>query len=250
MATLRILTTSVRALVAMTTVVYTVLAKSNTYAKIESSFPPDLSLNFLVTAEERLCNQSNPCLHQCNLQPNCRLVCIEDAKCHMYSKWVGEQWAGYNETNALRFDSCFTSWTNQRRMFPVATNQSGTFYINYASLAVSGYLTTSVDFCSITDRVQNPWWWADLGEPKTVSELVVHIRRDGHSDSQFRSVTARLGNSLDVSQNPVFDSKNGVPVIGSIMNFTPGRPRTGRYLSFHSTVSLGYLTICNIQILS
>ncbi|XP_037792866.1 uncharacterized protein LOC119588242 [Penaeus monodon] len=220
------------------------------YLPVAPSFPPDLSISFLVEMKERQCKQSHPCLHQCNLQPTCRLVCVKDSTCHMYRRWVGEQWSGYNNTDALHFGSCFTSWTNQRRIFPVATNQSGNFMDYYSSEAVSGYLTSSVRFCSITARVDNPWWWADLGESKTVSQIVVHIRRDGHSDSQFRSVIARLGDSLDAFQNPVFDSKNGVPIIGSIEKFSPARPKKGRYLSLQSIVSAGYLTLCNVQILS
>ncbi|XP_037792656.1 uncharacterized protein LOC119588030, partial [Penaeus monodon] len=122
------------------------------------------------------------------------------------------------------------------------TSQETSWTIIQAKL-VSGYLTSSARFCSITARVDNPWWWADLGESKTVSQIVVHIRRDGHSDSQFRSVIARLGDSLDAFQNPVFDSKNGVPVIGSIEKFSPTRPKKGRYLSLQSIVSAGYLTL-------
>ncbi|XP_027212511.2 uncharacterized protein [Penaeus vannamei] len=236
--------------VTICTITCIVRAGSTTFAEIAPSFPPDLASSFLVEVKERQCRQSHPCVNQCNLQPNCRLVCIKDSTCHMYSGWVGEQWSGYNKTDAIRFGSCFTSWTNQRRIFPVATNQSGNYYDYYSSEAVSGYLSRPVRYCSITARVANPWWWADLGESKTVSEIVVHIRRDGHSDSQFRSVVARLGDASEASQNAVFDSKDGVPAIDSVIQFTPTRPRVGRFLSLQSIVSLGYLTICNVQILS
>ncbi|XP_037793009.1 uncharacterized protein LOC119588401 [Penaeus monodon] len=227
-----------------------VKAKSNTYVEVASSFPPDLSTSFLVEVKERQCSQSHPCLNQCNLQPNCFLVCIKDSMCRMYSRWVGEQWSGYNNTDTLHLGSCFTSWTNQQRIFPVATNQSGIYMNHYSSEAVSGYLSTPIAFCSITAQMANPWWWADLGESKTVSQVVVHIRRDGYSNSQFRSVVARLGDSLDAFQNPVFDSKNGAPATGSVISFTPARPMVGRYLSLQSIVSNDRLTICNVQILS
>lgn len=168
----------------------------------------------------------------------------------MYSRWVGEQWAGYDKSDALHLGSCFTSSTSPRRIFPVATNQSGNWYDYYSSEATSGYLTTSLRFCSVTEQRANPWWWADLGESKTVSQVVAHVRRDGHWDSQFRSVVARLGDALDASQNSVFDSKDGAPAPSSTVSFTPTRPKKGRYLFLQSFVSFGHLTICNVQIFS
>ncbi|ROT78467.1 putative ficolin-1 isoform X1 [Penaeus vannamei] len=137
------------------------------------------------------------CAQQCNWNSCCRLACQAGPMCEMYETKVAGHWAGTDDPSAVTFDTCITKWvTNPRSSPPVMTSASSTSQGSDARKAVDGFIGRNVSLCFSSGQEPNPWWMADLGRVKRVSQVRIHTRQDGLG-SEFLSVLVRLGNSSD-----------------------------------------------------
>lgn len=106
-------------------------------------------------------------------------------------------WAGTDDPAALTFDTCFTKWvTNPRSNPPIRTSASSTGQGSDSRKAIDGFIGKNVSHCFSSGQEPNPWWMADLGGVRRVSQVRIHTRQDG-LEGQFLSVLVRLGNSSD-----------------------------------------------------
>ncbi|XP_047493382.1 uncharacterized protein LOC125041980 [Penaeus chinensis] len=137
------------------------------------------------------------CAQQCNWNSCCRLACQTGPMCEIYETKVAGHWAGTDDPVALTFDTCITKWvTNPRSVPPIKTSASSTSQGSDTRKAVDGFIGRNVSHCFSSGQEPNPWWVADLGGVKRVSQVRIHTRQDG-LESQFLSVLVRLGNSSD-----------------------------------------------------
>ncbi|XP_042863779.1 uncharacterized protein LOC122248047 [Penaeus japonicus] len=168
----------------------------------------------------------------------------------MFGNKVSRHWAGFADASAVTFDVCYTSWvTNPARLKPVATSASSESAGSEAQKATNGFLGSDISHCFSSTAETGPWWMADLGESKTISQVRVHTRQDGVS-SDFLSVEARLGDSSVHDSNPEFGVNAGTPHVAAEVVFAPSEAMSGRYLSMKSLDgAAGPLTICDVEIL-
>ncbi|XP_037785652.1 microfibril-associated glycoprotein 4-like [Penaeus monodon] len=170
--------------------------------------------------------------------------------CQLFSSKVSRHWAGVAPA-AVTFDACHTSWvTNPARLHPVSMSASSETVGSEAQKAVDGFLSSDMSHCFSSAVELGPWWLADLGETRRVSQVRVHTRQDGVS-GDFASVEARLGDSATPASNPQFGQNAGSLHAGAEVDFAPSTPMSGRFLSLQSVgTGPGALTICDVEILA
>lgn len=159
-------------------------------------------------------------------------------------------WVGSEDPDALAFDSCFASVAaNSLRILPVSTSASSTSAGSDTGNAVNGFIGSNILQCFTSDPEADPWWMADLGASKRVLQVRVTTRLDGIDVNPW-SVEVRLGDSPDLSNNPIFDQNLELPrpVVAEVL-FTSPRPMNGRFLSIQSVNSNNSLSLCDVEIL-
>ncbi|XP_069990766.1 uncharacterized protein [Penaeus vannamei] len=170
---------------------------SRLYQQVAPSFHPELMDAFVTSVNLSNVMYSFACAQQCNWNSCCRLACQAGPMCEMYETKVAGHWAGTDDPSAVTFDTCITKWvTNPRSSPPVMTSASSTSQGSDARKAVDGFIGRNVSLCFSSGQEPNPWWMADLGRVKRVSQVRIHTRQDGLG-SEFLSVLVRLGNSSD-----------------------------------------------------
>ncbi|XP_068250460.1 uncharacterized protein [Palaemon carinicauda] len=222
---------------------------TGSYHRVTSSFPSDMSFCHLQTLPLQLAYlKVFICATYCAKTLNCRLFCIKGDECHLFKTWVSAEYSGTDQ-DFNGFTSCYTSWYFSRNLAPRAViTMEKPLSQNYSEyLGTNGYFCCEYSSCSITQRMANPWWKADLQATYTVSALIVKPRDDG---LDFESVEIRLGNSPTIGENSVFSTYYGIPPpAGSEFIFKPQSLLEGRYLSFQSNTSYGAFSLCEVQII-
>lgn len=153
-------------------------------------------------------------------------------------------WTGLDNPIGLTFDTCFTSWNkNPPKIFPVATSASSIEGNSDLNMVFFGFDNRTTSYQFSTKSEPNPWWKADFGSSKNISQ----VRVQGGQGGNIKTVEVRLGDSPNHKENPVFDKYSGDT---AMIVFKSPHPKRGRYLSLEILDSdSNVLTICDIKFL-
>lgn len=165
----------------------------------------------------------------------------------MTGMWTGD------DSNPIVYDNCFSTWYLPHDLTTSIISVNSTIPYSFGSRtsnAVNGYYCAWNEMCFGSSISDYPWWSADLGESRSVSNIIVITRHDvNHPSSFFSNVVVTLGDNSDYTNNPTFGTyPQTAPVAGTVVNFTPPAPLSGRFLKFQSMKTGTFLVICEVRI--
>lgn len=157
---------------------------------------------------------------------------------------VTDGWGGAGSDEVYLFNRCWSVYANSNDLGLGATATAASVFLDFeASNAVTKlYSCDEINSCYESMYDINPWWRADLGSPKTVSEVRIH--RHGLLDPV---VEFRLGNDTSVLNNPLFVSSFTQTIHGELF-LKPPTPVIGRYF-FVAENLYSDIRVCDVWIL-
>lgn len=158
---------------------------------------------------------------------------------------VTDGWGGAGADEAYLFSRCWSLHPKSNDIGLGVTTAAPSIYLDFHHENPVGklYSCDEGDSCYESAMEDNPWWRADLGSPKIVSEVRIH----GHFLLDPADVEFRLGNDTTILNNPLFVASFTPTIYGELF-LKPPTPVTGRY--FYVTENIfSDIRVCNIWIL-
>lgn len=154
-------------------------------------------------------------------------------------------WIGVDNDNAYEFNRC---WSIHPKSNDIAQGSHTEAKSNYSGLISSNpvsrdFSCDNMNACYESELENNPYWMADLGTPKSVSEVRIH----NHLLLHPTAVEFRLGNDTNVVNNPFFVTSFTL-VSNEELFLKPPAPVIGQYF-FVTEPFFGDIRVCDVWII-
>ncbi|KAK4311513.1 hypothetical protein Pmani_016981 [Petrolisthes manimaculis] len=213
------------------------------YAEVTPSFPSDLQRCLLMTKKVEAGSVTS-CAAVCHSLQSCSLFCIQGTTCHLFRAKVTSGWAGAGTGAPNQFTRCWSLYIYSNDIGRGVSTAAESVYLSFVPSNPVGlpYSCDNVNSCYESLIDINPYWMADLGSPKSVSEVRIH--RYALLDPV---VEFRLGNDTTAANNPHFVTSFTTTIFGELF-LKPPTPAIGRYF-FVTENLLSDIRVCDVWIL-